>query len=122
VHEPEELTEAQQGELHTDLVELQRTLKEQLVAEQAASQPVELDQSAVGRLTRMAAMQVQEMSKANVRSLELRLGQVAQALRSADEQEYGYCRRCEEPVGYRRLKARPETPFCLACQGEIERR
>jgi len=122
VHEPEELTEDELAELHADLVELQRTLQVQLVAEQAASQPVTLDQSAVGRLTRMDAMQVQEMSKANVRSLELRLAQVAQALRLADEDEYGFCRRCEEPVGYRRLKARPESPFCLACQGQLESR
>ena len=32
------------------------------------------------------------------------------------------CRRCEEPIGFRRLQARPETPLCVACQNQRERR
>ena len=36
--------------------------------------------------------------------------------------EYGLCRRCDEPIAYRRLKARPESPYCIACQDEIERK
>ena len=33
-----------------------------------------------------------------------------------------WCRRCEEPIGYKRLSARPESPYCLDCQDEIDRK
>ena len=122
MQEPQELTAEQIAELRDDLVQLQRDLTETLAAGEETSKPVALDQSSVGRLTRMDAMQVQQMAKANLRSHQLRLEQAGQALRLVEEGEYGYCRRCEEPVGYPRLKARPETPFCLRCQGAIETR
>ena len=46
----------------------------------------------------------------------------AKALARIADGEYGACLSCEEPVGYARLKARPETPFCIACQARRERR
>jgi len=122
VREPQELTDEQVEELQGDLVELRRSLADALAAGRESSKPVALDQSSVGRLSRMDAMQVQQVAKANLRSCELRTQLVAQALRLVSEGEYGYCRRCEEPIGYSRLKARPETPFCLSCQGAIEKR
>jgi DnaK suppressor protein len=120
--EPEELSADQVEELHADLVALQRSLSVALGAGAESSKPVALDQSSVGRLSRMDAMQVQQMAKASQRSNQLRLQRVAQALRLVDEDEYGLCRRCEEPVGYRRLKVRPETPFCVVCQEAVESR
>ncbi len=59
---------------------------------------------------------------ANRRGARLRLDRVGAALKSAEAGEYGYCRSCEDPIGYRRLRAQPEAPFCLACQGRRERR
>ena len=61
------------------------------------------------------------MAQASRRNVERRARQVAAALEALEAGEYGLCRRCEEPVGYARLKVRPETPFCLACQGRAER-
>jgi len=122
VEEPKDLTAEQREELRADLVELRRMLTEAVAADRVASKPVILDQSSVGRLSRMDAMQVQQMAKASLESHQLRLKQVAQALRLVEADDYGICRRCEEPIGIRRLKARPETPFCLRCQGASETR
>jgi DnaK suppressor protein len=119
---PEELTPPQTEELHVDLVELRTTLAEAIRVDEAASKPVFLDQSSVGRLSRMDAMQVQAMAKASLESHKLRHKQVAQALRLIEAGDYGLCRRCDEPIGFCRLKARPETPLCLRCQGASEAR
>lgn len=120
--ELEDLTNEEIAELCDDLVQLKEELARTLTASAESGEPVALDQSAVGRLSRMDAMQVQAMAQANLRSLKLRLNLVGQALRLAEEDEYGTCRRCEDPIGYRRLKAKPESPFCLRCQDAIERR
>ncbi|MCB9679732.1 MAG: TraR/DksA C4-type zinc finger protein [Alphaproteobacteria bacterium] len=82
---------------------------------------VELDQAAVGRISRVDALQQQQMADAQKRRNELRLKQVAVALQGFEDDEYGACKVCGEPIGYRRLKARPESPACVACMSELER-
>lgn len=62
------------------------------------------------------------MAQAGISAMELRLQQIATALSAAAAGNYGYCRRCEEPIGFKRLKARPETPFCLWCQADSEKK
>ena len=62
------------------------------------------------------------MVRANKESNRQRLKQVENALAAHRNDSYGFCRQCEEPIGYARLKARPETPFCLSCQKEFESR
>lgn len=116
----EELTQAQRDELAKDLVALLAELTRSLELTEDSVATVELDQQSVGRLSRMDEMQRQAMAKSGRRSLELRLQQVAAAVTSLEQGDYGMCRECEEPIGYARLKARPETPFCLDCQGARE--
>ena len=112
----EDLTDAEVGELGERLRALEHTLQQQLAASADAAQTVALDQSSVGRISRMDAMQQQAMAKATRRNLEVRLEQCRVALRALASGEYGYCRRCDEPIGYRRLSAKPEAPFCVGCQ------
>ena len=116
----EELLPAQIAELKADLMALQGELEELLKLSKDGAKPVELDQP-IGRLSRMDAMQHQQMAKANRESHQLRHKQVCAALNRIASDDYGYCRRCEEPIGYGRLKARPESPLCLNCQGRSER-
>ena len=87
-----------------------------------AIDPVELDQGRVGRLTRMDAMQQQSMVQANRRTAQTRLTRIEAALRRYDGDEYGLCVECEEEIGYARLKAQPEAPFCIGCQSNREGR
>ena len=115
----EELTASQLDELNVDLRSLQEELHALLRVSMEGTKPVELDQP-IGRLSRMDAIQQQKMAQANRASHKLRFGLVKAALTTFEREEYGYCRKCEEPIGYGRLKAKPETPFCVACQGARE--
>jgi len=120
MEEAEELTDAEEQELVAALRVLASTLPT-LIAEGEQSETVSLDES-IGRLARMDAMQHQKMAKTGTDQHRRRLGLVQQALRAAEDGAYGFCRRCEEPVGFRRLQARPEAPFCLGCQNLAETR
>lgn len=115
----DELTQEQLDELRQDLLLLEKEVRILLDQSAESSRPVELDQP-IGRLSRVDALQQQHMAQANRRNHEQRLILVANALQAIDRGSYGECRKCEEPVGYPRLKARPESPFCLGCQGESE--
>jgi DnaK suppressor protein len=114
----EELTGAQRHQLQQQLENLRVELEAMLIATREGVRPVDLGQP-IGRLSRLDAMQQQQMAQASRSSLEIRLQQVQAALRNED---YGICRECEDPIGFPRLKARPETPFCRPCQGQLEAR
>ena len=117
----EDLTEEQVNELQARLATLREELTALLESTREGSRPVALDEP-IGRLTRMDAIQQQSMSEATRRRTALRLRQIAQALGLIPRGEYGVCRRCEDPIGYARLSARPESPYCLDCQDEIDRK
>jgi len=77
--------------------------------------PVELDQSRVGRLSRMDAMQDQAMALETARRREVELRRIDAALKRIDEGEYGYCLTCGEEIAEKRLKLDPATPVCIDC-------
>lgn len=84
------------------------------------AQTVELDQAAVGRLSRMDALQQQKMAQAERRRLQTRLKQVGLALRRLSEDEFGECTRCGEFISRKRLAIRPESPLCVRCLTALE--
>ena len=77
--------------------------------------PVELDQSQVGRLSRMDAMQVQEMALEQERRREIEIKRINAALVRIAEGEYGFCLKCGEGISPKRLKFDPSTPMCVHC-------
>jgi len=116
-----ELSAGESEELHRALVALRAELEAVLLVSRDAVKPVDLDEP-IGRLSRIDALAQQKLAQASREGLSLRAKQVSAALARFDEGSYGTCATCEENVGYARLKARPETPFCIACQSRRERR
>ncbi len=117
----DELMPEQIEELKTVLQERQAGLQHLLEVTREGARPVDLKEP-IGRLTRMDAIQQQKMTAANRRSSEIRLQQVNMALNAVERGDYGLCRKCDEPIGHRRLRARPEAPYCLDCQDAIDRK
>ena len=71
--------------------------------------------NAIGRLTRLDAMQTTSMRRAVARDHDLELQNVARALKAIAAGEYGVCRRCKEDIAPARLRAKPEAFLCVAC-------
>ena len=78
---------------------------------------VELDQGAVGRISRVDALQAQAMAQATQRRARLRLERVRAALERyrQDPDELGTCPACGDDIGLGRLRAYPEAVFCVGC-------
>ena len=85
-----------------------------------AEQVVELDQSRVGRLSRMDAMQAQAMSLETGRLRRLSLVKIDAALLRIEEGEYGECFECCEPINPKRLEADPTATLCIKCAEALE--
>jgi len=80
-----------------------------------ASGTVALDQSKVGRLSRMDAMQAQQMAQETVRRRELQLQKIDNALRRMEAHDYGYCFKCGDQIGTARLNFDPACTRCVGC-------
>jgi len=76
---------------------------------------VELDQTRVGRLSRMDALQGQAMAQETERRRKLELQRIEAALERLDTDEYGYCVACGERISVRRLELDPAVTVCIDC-------
>ena len=115
-----ELNSSEIAELHSDLKAHKENLQQTLDQAKQSSETVELDQQAFGRVSRGDALQQQSMAIASLSQCQERLRQVLKALVRIETDDYGFCLSCDNPIGFPRLKARPETPFCLGCQSKRE--
>jgi len=82
--------------------------------------PKELDQTSVGRLSRMDAMQQQQMSKASARLVEQERRRIETALKRIEAEEYGYCILCDEDIAVKRLEFDPSLLTCISCAQNAE--
>jgi DnaK suppressor protein len=109
----------------TDVIDIayfrQRLLKQRdeilslQVARDASADTVKLDQTTVGRLSRMDALQQQAMAQDSQRRAENSLQRIAAALRRCDDGSYGYCLQCDEPIDPKRLELDSATTLCIVC-------
>ena len=80
-----------------------------------ARQPVQLDQTVIGRLSRMDALQTQAMQLETERRRTVEIQRIDAALKRMDEGEFGYCVSCGINIELKRLENDPTTPTCLDC-------
>ena len=80
-----------------------------------AKASVELDQTKVGRLSRMDAIQSAEMTKATSARRQAEVRAIDAALKRLEEGDYGACSRCGEEIAPARLRHDPAAAFCLNC-------
>jgi DnaK suppressor protein len=97
------------------LIELRAELQNMDEAGEAAAQTVELDQTRMGRLSRMDALQAQAMSQAANRRRAKTLRGVESALQRLERGEYGECQECGETINPKRLEFDPTVRLCIAC-------
>ena len=80
--------------------------------------PVTLQQDSVGRLSRMDAMQQQQMALAAEQRRNAEQARIRAALKRLDENEWGYCLSCGEEIAGARLKHDPSVSQCVGCAGK----
>ncbi|WBA10731.1 TraR/DksA family transcriptional regulator [Salinivibrio kushneri] len=103
---------------HAQLSALEAELLAELeVGEQnGADSTVTLDQQSVGRLSRMDAMQGQQMALEQKRRRKERLLQVRAAIKRIEDEDYGFCLDCDEPINPKRLEIDPCAQRCVTCE------
>lgn len=90
-------------------------LQAQSASGQQAQAVVELDQQAIGRLSRMDALQNQAMAKAQQARRDTEALRLQAALIRMAEDDYGYCEDCGEEIARGRLELDLAATKCVSC-------
>jgi DnaK suppressor protein len=98
--------------LERQLRELQSDLSREL---QPVSSP------ALADINDQATLESERSFELRIKDRERKLaGKVQEALKKISDGSYGVCESCGEPIGIKRLQARPVTSFCINCKAEME--
>jgi DnaK suppressor protein len=74
-----------------------------------------LDQTCIGRLSRIEALQNRGLTQGLKERERIHLEQVLDALCRLEKGTYGICDSCQIPIPYERLLVFPETRTCTPC-------
>lgn len=103
------------------LIDLEELILEELERLRAESLKTRSEREAIapdvsiGRLSRLDAMQMQEVAKEAARRREERVGRLELALEQLEQGTYGRCVRCGEDIEFDRLHTTPEATRCSRC-------
>ena len=96
------------------LSDLDPDIRIEIDQDSAADSSISPD-NAIGRLTRMEAIQAQSISNAGKSRLGKRLLMIKSALEAIDNGSYGTCVTCGDSIPAGRLEIRPESRLCVKC-------
>ncbi len=108
------MTTREKEELRQKMLDQIESLREEIRSHEEGSKPVEPD-NAIGRLTRMEAINAKSISEASLNSARTRLTRLENALKRIDSDDYGICSECDEPIPVKRLLIMPEATRCVRC-------
>ncbi|HIF18484.1 MAG TPA: TraR/DksA family transcriptional regulator [Cycloclasticus sp.] len=103
------------AEAKKQLLTLKADIQQQEDDFQKDNKPLELDQARLGRLSRMDAMQVQQMALETSRRRVLQLSKIHGALQRIESGDYGFCFICGEELDKNRLVIDPTVTRCMSC-------
>jgi DnaK suppressor protein len=92
-------------------------LKRNIISYKEGAKPVALD-SAIGRVTRMDAINSKSISEESLRKAEIALLKLERALDKIDDPDFGLCMECGEKIPFKRLMIMPGSVLCVECAGK----
>ncbi len=106
---------ARRHEIETKLRKRREDVLALIEGHEEDGKPVELDQTRVGRLSRMNALQNQAMAQETERRRQRELVHIDEALNRLANGTYGDCLECDEPIAEKRLAFDPSARLCIDC-------
>lgn len=92
-----------------------KSLQNNIAALKEVTKPIPPDE-AIGRLTRMDAINTKSINEANLRNAKFKLSKLELAIRQVDDPDFGHCVICDEPIPLKRLMLMPESTMCVQCK------
>jgi DnaK suppressor protein len=97
------------------LLKMRSELEELDAISKPSAETVILDQSSVGRLSRIDALQGQQMALEAGRRRKQQILQIKAALVRIENGDFGYCASCGQEIAAGRLTINPAASRCVKC-------
>lgn len=97
----------------TIIQEIKRT-EQQIASYRELNKPVAPD-VAIGRISRMDAINNKSITEASLKQAELKLSSLQQVLAKVNTKEFGICIKCKQTIPLGRILIRPESLYCVKC-------
>ena len=108
----------QKQEIKQAIIGKMKALKKNVETFGDLSKPVSPD-NAIGRLTRMEAINSRSINEASLANSKLTLKALKKALDSIETPDFGFCLNCDEPIPHKRLMIMPEASLCVGCAEKL---
>lgn len=104
----------------TDSEIKERILKEIKKTEQIIEEYKEMTkpiapENAIGRLSRMDAINNKAVTESALRQAEDKLSKLKYVLTKVGDEDFGICKRCKQPIPVGRILLMPQSFFCVRC-------
>jgi DnaK suppressor protein len=104
------------GEIKQRLLDEMEKTKETILEYKELTKPESPD-VAIGRVSRMDAINNRSVVSAALRTAEDKLIRLERVLEKIDTDEFGICMKCKQPIPVGRILIRPESLLCVRCAG-----
>lgn len=101
-------------ELHKKIKSEILLTKEKIAELKELTKPI-APENAIGRVSRMDAINNKSVNERTLRQMEFKLQKLTLALDSIDQPNFGICRRCGNTIQEGRLMLMPENTLCVRC-------
>ena len=108
------MNEEEKNRLKDKIIDETAALEHNIAALEEVTKPIPPD-DAIGRLTRMEAINAKSISESSLRTARIKLTKLKRALSKLDDPDFGICTVCEEPIPIGRIMLMPETTLCVSC-------
>ncbi|MFO8235387.1 MAG: TraR/DksA C4-type zinc finger protein [Bacteroidales bacterium] len=108
------MTEQEKKELQEKLLKEKEKVEKRIASLKELTKSIAPD-NAIGRVSRMDAINNKSVNDAALRTAESKLKSIENALQKIDHSDFGKCRRCGQPIPMGRLIVMPESALCIKC-------
>ncbi len=88
--------------------------EQKVVEYKELTRPIE-PENAIGRISRMDAINNKSVVEAALRKAVIKLNNLKLALSKIDDDDFGLCIRCHKPIPLGRILFMPQARSCVAC-------
>lgn len=110
------------AEINIEEIREQLLLKRDEILQKNVQHDLGSQESSKGDLVDQSTDQTErELMLGMVEGDRAKLREIEEALRIMDENQYGICKECEQPIPIKRLLAVPTAKHCVPCREKLER-
>ena len=108
------MTTEQRAQIKAKIESKSEELSARIAELKELTKPISPD-NAIGRISRMDAINNKSVNDAGLRSAESTLRKLQRQLEKIDKADFGNCSRCGNPIRFERLHFMPESTKCISC-------